>query len=309
MIPRSGRQYDLRSGRYRVTVASVGATLRMLRYDGRDLVRSFDADVLRPGMSGAVLAPWPNRTSDGRYEFDGAVHQLAINEIDRRTAAHGLVAWTGFEPERVEDDAVLLSTTIEPQEGYPWRVRIDAEFTLTEAGLRQSVTATNLGAERAPVALGAHPYLLAGAARKAAIDEWRLALTATRMLTVSEDRCLPVRPASAGIDGSELPLRGRTLNNAFTGLEGVDAGRPIVRVVDATGQGAELVLGDGAGWVQLYTSDESIGDEFRSAVAVEPQTSPPDALNSGLDLPVIGPGESVHLSWGIRAVQRPGIRA
>jgi aldose 1-epimerase len=36
------------------------------------------------------------------------------------------------------------------------------------------------------------------------------------------------------------------------------------------------------------------------AVAVEPMTCPPDALNSGLGLLTVAPGESWTGSWGLR---------
>ena len=45
------------------------------------------------GAHGAVLIPWPNRLGDGSYEFDGARHQLALSEPERRNAIHGLVRW------------------------------------------------------------------------------------------------------------------------------------------------------------------------------------------------------------------------
>jgi aldose 1-epimerase len=57
-------------------------------------------------------------------------------------------------------------------------------------------------------------------------------------------------------------------------------------------------------WVQVYTADDL--PERRSALAVEPMTSPPNALATGDDLVVLGPAgspdDSVTLTWGIRAL-------
>jgi aldose 1-epimerase len=47
-------------------------------------------------MSGALLAPWPNRISDGRYSFAGRTYQLRIDDLERRTADHGLVSDLDF---------------------------------------------------------------------------------------------------------------------------------------------------------------------------------------------------------------------
>jgi aldose 1-epimerase len=65
--PLSGRQYTLLADAYTATIASVGASLRVLQHRDRDLVVPFEADQLRPVYRGAILAPWPNRVVEGRY--------------------------------------------------------------------------------------------------------------------------------------------------------------------------------------------------------------------------------------------------
>jgi aldose 1-epimerase len=54
------------------------------------------------------------------------------------------------------------------------------------------------------------------------------------------------------------------------------------------------------GWVQVFTPDDHPGRG--RAVAVEPMTCPPDALNSGIGLLTVAPGEEWSGSWGIRPV-------
>src|SRR5687767_10180858 len=94
--PRSGRQFTIFSDGYEATIASVGASLRALTFQGRDLVVPFDADAVRPAYRGATLAPWPNRVVDGTYSFGGVDHQLALTEPARGHALHGLLAWTDW---------------------------------------------------------------------------------------------------------------------------------------------------------------------------------------------------------------------
>jgi aldose 1-epimerase len=60
-VPISGRQTTLRCGPYTAEIASVGASLRSLRYNGRDLILPFSEHQVRPAYRGAVLVPWPNR--------------------------------------------------------------------------------------------------------------------------------------------------------------------------------------------------------------------------------------------------------
>lgn len=307
-VPLSGTEHVLRCGPYAARIASVGATLRTLQYDGVDLVVPFAANEVRPSLRGALLAPWPNRVADGEYEFEGAIHRLVRNEQETSTAAHGLVAWTDFRT--VEKDAarVLLSGVIAPQPGYPWRVRIDVEFRLAVDGLVQEVTAVNESAAPAPVGLGGHPYLTAGRPSGCGIDELILTVEAGRVLLVSEDRmlpvdCVPVTAASAsGLDFREPARIGATrINNAFTALARQD-GSARVRLVGDDGAGVEIEWDARCPWVQIYTADHGMPGEFRNGVAVEPMTCPPDAFNSKCDLLVVPPGGAVGAGWRIRRI-------
>jgi aldose 1-epimerase len=52
-------------------------------------------------------------------------------------------------------------------------------------------------------------------------------------------------------------------------------------------------------YAQVFSGDTLHGAERRRGLAVEPMTCPPDALNSGTDLQVLGPGESWTGRWGL----------
>jgi aldose 1-epimerase len=54
-------------------------------------------------------------------------------------------------------------------------------------------------------------------------------------------------------------------------------------------------------YLQVFTTDIYPGpDGPNTAIAVEPMTAPPDALNSGLGLRWLEPGELWEGSWGLR---------
>ncbi|WP_456286432.1 aldose 1-epimerase family protein [Microbacterium sp. JZ70] len=307
--PASGVQNTLQSGPYRAEIAGTGATLRSLRYRDRDLIVPFDADALRPAMRGAIMVPWPNRTADGRYSFGGDEHQLPLNEVETGNASHGLVAWRDFAATDVSPKMLALACELEPQPGYPWRLRVEVRFEVDNDGLSQEVTVTNLSDAAAPVGIGGHPYLLAGPARENAVDAWHLTVPADRILRVSADRLLPV--AVEAVEESDAGARdfrsGRVLgstqlNHAFTGLLRDDNGLARMRVVAPDGSGAEISWDERAPWVQLYTAEASSAEGYRHAVAVEPMTCPPDALNSRQDLLIVAPGEAVSAGWCIRAI-------
>ena len=76
----SGEQIELRAGEQRAVVAEVGAGLRSYTIGDGDVLDGYAADELAPSGRGQVLAPWPNRIEDGRYEFAGRSHQLPLTE-------------------------------------------------------------------------------------------------------------------------------------------------------------------------------------------------------------------------------------
>lgn len=300
VVPASGRQLRLAAHGYEVEIASVGATLRALRYYGRDLIVPFDANEVRPNYRGATLAPWPNRVVDGRYTLAGQEHQLALTEPSRAHALHGLVAWADFAFRVVAADRAVLAAVIEPQAGYPFRVEVEVEYRLSEAGLTQSVTGRNLGEGVAPWGTGPHPYLVAGS-EPGQVDRWTLTLPAAEVLTVTPDRLSPV--AVHPVDAHpEWDFRGARvigdvfIDHAFTTLEFAD-GRTEVRLIDANGQGVALSWDEHCPWVQIHTADTDDPATHRIGLAVEPMTCPPDAFNSGVDLVTLEPGAAHAASW------------
>lgn len=303
-IPASGRQLRISAHGYEAIIASVGATLRMLQHDGRDLIVPFDADEVRPAYRGATLAPWPNRVVDGTYSFGGAEHQLALTEPARGHALHGLLAWTEFADRVVEDDRVVLIAVIEPQLGYPFRVEVAVEFRLDSDGLNQTVTARNIGADAAPWGTGPHPYLVGGEGR---VDDWTLSLPASEVLTVTPDRLSPVAVESVDAHPewdfrTPRAIGDVFIDHAFTELARTD-GFAEVQVVAGDGHGVALRWDERCPWVQVHTADlPTDAAHSRIGLAVEPMTCPPDSFNSEVDLIVLDPGAEAAASWRFSAI-------
>jgi aldose 1-epimerase len=306
-VPMSGEQYEISAGGYRAVVAGVGATLRELAFEGRNLIVPFDADALRPNFRGATLAPWPNRVVDGRYRWAGEDRQLSITEPKRGHALHGLASWLEFVPVNHTAERVTLRATVPPQAGYPHRVEVTVTFALSDAGLTWSVAGANRGARPAPFGTGPHPYLVAGPGR---VDDWRLQVPAARVQTVTPDRLVPIDVVDVAEVADDFDFRaprlvGDTfLDNAFTGIELDDAGMGTVTVTDpSTGAGVGMRFGADSPWVQVHTGDlPEAPESSRIGLAVEPMTCPPGALNSGTDVIELAPGETAAVSWEIFAI-------
>ncbi|MGZ4497938.1 MAG: aldose 1-epimerase family protein [Nocardioides sp.] len=305
MLPPSGDQYEIRGGGYRAVVTESGAALRLLEHAGRPLLDGFAEDERSPGGRGQVLVPWPNRLRDGAYTFAGRDQQLALTEPALHNASHGLVRWVAWSLEEHTAHSVSLTYRLMAQTGYPWTLDLHLVYDLSADGLTVTRTATNMSAEAAPYAAGAHPYLAVGDG----IDHLELTLpAATRSLV--DDRLLPV--GREPVEGTAYdfrvarPLRGTGFNDAFTDLERDEDGLATTVLRDPrTGQGVALWVDRAHPWLQVYSADDVPGNARRS-LAVEPMTAQADAFRSGEDLLVLAPagqdGDEHSASWGVRAL-------
>ncbi len=308
----SGTQHALRAGDYEAVIASVGASLRSLTYDGRNLTVPFDADEVRPSYRGATLVPWPNRIVDGRFTFAGVERQVPLTEPARSHALHGLGGWLDYEAIDKGPSHVTLTAAIVPQTGYPWRVVVETTFTLDADGLTQTVRATNESPDAAPWGTGPHPYLVAGEGH---VDDWTLDLPAGEVLAVTADRLSPIGLRAVDADDPQRfdfrearRIGAVEIDHAYTALTRDADGLTTVRVVDADGSGVEMVWDAACPWVQIHTSDKGVGKPgHRTGLAVEPMTCAPDAFNASAydydaGLIVLEPGGSATASWRIAAI-------
>ena len=302
----SGAQHAIASGPYRAVVTEVGASLRSLTHDGRDLVVGWPAGEPRRLYRGAVLAPWPNRVRDGRHTWAGQELQLPLSEPERLAALHGLVVWLPWRVLAGTGDAITLGARLWPQQGYPFAVDLEVSYRLRAegpaAGLEWTVTATGAGSSPAPYGTGVHPYLVAGPGR---VDDWTLELDAAQVLDVDPTRLLPDRaaPTTSPVAGTDLdlrtarPLAGVEIDHAYTAV-----GARAARLRTADGSGVEMTWGEGLPWVQVHTADRPDPEDDRVGVALEPMTCPPDAFGTGVDVVTLAPGASHRASWRIAAL-------
>lgn len=296
----SGEQWVIGSGDHVATIVEVGGGLREYAVDGRDVVFGYRADELCPGAAGAQLVPWPNRTGDGRYAYDGAEYQLALTEPAKHNAIHGLARWQPWRKVAGTADSVTVACELPAQPGWPWPLSLTTRWSVSRHGLRVEHTATNLADRPAPFGLGCHPYLtLPGE-----LADWSLHIPAGAALR-SDERSLPVAEVPVAESGMDFSAPRRigdaVIDMAYTDLRRNTAGT-VEAVLSAPAGPAVVVWADEAfGWLQAFTGDTLSPARRRRAVAVEPMTCPPDALRTGRDLITLVPGETWRAAWGIRS--------
>jgi aldose 1-epimerase len=294
--------FELALGDERLVVGPVGAALESWSVAGRELLDGPRDEHDDGAFRGKVLAPWPSRLRDGRYRFGGAEHRTALTEPARHNALHGLTTQRPWRSAHASSRRLVLAHDLSGEEGYPFRLRLEASYELVHRGVVATLRATNGGDTPAPFGAGLHPYLRLGAP----VDDLLLELPARTRVPVDE-RLLPAGDP-APVAGTELDFRHPraigplALDTCFADLTRDPDG--IARVVlSAPGGERRLTLwmDERFRFVQVYTGD-TLPDPARrrGGVAIEPMTCAPDAFNSGDGLVVLAPGGSFSARCGLR---------
>ncbi len=265
-----GPLLDLRAGDVRVVVEPErGGRIGSVTVGGRELLWTGDRG--QPTQWGCYpMAPWAGRVRHGRFAFGGSVRQLPLGAPPH--AIHGVVL---DRPWRVDGPGEI---SVEMDGRWPFRGRLTQRFSVGEGGLEVAMTLE--AREPQPATIGWHPWfrrVLWPGERAAA-----LRLDAAEML---------VRDAEGIPSGERAAPSEGPWDDCFTGLRA----DPVLEW-----PGLRLTLSSSCAFWVVYT-------EPAHAVCVEPQSGPPDALNSAPQ--VVWPGSplthTMRWSWERTGSARP----
>ena len=295
--------FTISAGGYTAEIARTGAGLRGLRRGTVALTEEWPLGEKPPLSAGLVLAPWPGRTEDGIYPWDGELHRLRVTHEDTGTANHGLVRERDFDDVELAADAVTLVLDVGRHPGWPFDLHLRIRYSVGDDGLTCRLEARNTGTVDLPFVVGFHTYLRVG---DAPVDDCTLELGAEQWQPLNA-RLLPDGPPRtvAGTDydyRAPKPLRGVRIDTPFTAAAGTYTLR--------APQG-ETVLwaAPSLPWAQVFIADPDGGKGFPGrgpdgapgrAVAVEPMSGPGNALHTGTDVARVPPGGAYTCEWGIR---------
>lgn len=294
-----GQVWMIAEGTSQARIAAQGGAVRSYSIDGRTVIDGYPPDQVQSGYHGMVLAPWPNRVSDGRWSWNGQTQQLAITEPARHAALHGLVNWVPWQLIDRSPASVRLGVDVLPQLGYPFALRVEVTWTCVTDGLRCTLSMTNTGDVPAPAGISVHPYFTIPGW---GVDGLTLQIPATTYVETDEHLTPLARVAVAGTDydfTAARSLDGVQLDTAYT-----DRSSAGVVLSAPSGEALEVWADEQFGWWQVHTSDYFPRDTryFRGAVAIEPMTCGPNALATGEDLIVLLPGQRWSAEWGVRTL-------
>ena len=270
------------------SINSVGSSLVGLIDGNFHLVEPNTKENLYPG---SVLAPWPNRIRDGRYQFRNQCFQLPINEVSRNNALHGLVAYQPWQVDLNLENEVKFEYQLSPSTGYPGRLNLNSHFKIKEKKLTVTITACNIGNTYAPYGVSIHTYLLAGRVIKN--NDLTLKIPANEYLDVDPNRLLPSGLKS--VVNSEFDFqKGKVISNLFIdhAFKYTQNSPRLIELIDPQGEGVVMEFDSFTNWIQVHTADRDGGENSRKTVAIEPMSCPPDAFNSKVDLIELAPGDT-----------------
>lgn len=245
---------------------AAGGRIASLRIDGLEVLVTGGGGPLEWGAY--PMVPWAGRLREGRLTFEGTTYQFPLTMPPH--AIHGTTWDTRWDVVEIEPDDATLSTTL----GLPWPFggRAVHRVELEPDGLRATLEVH--AAERPmPAIVGWHPWFRRRLSRGGAVE---IDLHAGGMLERGADG-LPT--------GRVVPPPPGPWDDTFIDL----AAPPTVRWPGAL----EVTIRSGAeSWV-VYT-------ERAEGVCIEPQTGPPNGLETGT-FALVAPGRplvaTMTLAW------------
>ncbi|POX56688.1 aldose epimerase [Streptomyces sp. Ru71] len=219
-----------------------GGRIGSLRVGGVELLRQGDRYGCFP------MVPWCGRIREGRFRDGATVHQMPLNSPPH--AIHGTArdaAWTTART--LADEAVLTYDLVEP---WPYRGRVTQVVSLAPDALTLTMSIETYD-DSFPAQIGWHPWFH----RNLGEQDVELDFTPAWQEERGEDH-LPT--------GNRIEPKPGPWDDCFGMPGGVD--------VTLTWPGQlQLKVASREEWVVVY-------DEQAEAVCVEPQTGPPNGLNT-----------------------------
>jgi aldose 1-epimerase len=265
-------------------VVARGATLDELSLDGLGLVL--------PGR-GVVVGRYANRIANGRFELDGRVVQLSVNEPPNHL--HG-----GFERFAKKEWQIVGATgtrvelryvSVDGEEGYPGTLTVDVAYTLSADAIRIDYRAET----DAPTVVNLTNHAYWNLAGGGTIGEHEVQVSASRYTPVDE----------AGIPSGALdPVEGTRFDFREPRALGLDNRWDVNLVLDGTRaatlrdprSGLRLEVETSEPALQLYDGWKL--PEPCTGVALETQHFPDSPNHPSFPSTVLRPGE-VFESWTV----------
>lgn len=236
------------------------------------------------------LIPFPNRVSEGLYQFNEQTYRLTPNYVEEDNAIHGLVFNQKFDFEVEKNEGITsfkLQHDFKGTPGFPFPFFTTIKYTLEGGQFHCTVLVHNSGEQDMPAGIGWHPYFKLGDKK---INQ--LALKLPEGKRIQTHNMIPTGKlaeyeqfrTAAPIGQTAFDL-GFYINN--------DGEEAITTLFDEEADVALLISQKNCPYLQVFIPPS------RDSIAIEPMTCASDAFNNGMGLEILKPGEHVEAFYAV----------
>ena len=285
LIPSDILQLISADALWRAEVNPVASALVSLWFEDIEIVTS---PYHQPGyaQAGVIMAPWPNRLEDGRWQMGAREFVASINDVEGNNANHGLVLGRTFDVIERTECNLRLETNLFDAAAYPFDVILTVNYRLQSTGLEITISTKNCGDASAPIAFGLHPYFVAEQTSHLELNARTWVQKNERNLPTNAE---PIEESAAAKVGLNL-IEQLQVDDCFTDLIDED-GFSVTRLSrPAEGYIVEVRQTEELSYLMLYTLQEETNQK-RLLIAIEPQTAPVNAFKNLDQVKLLAAGE------------------
>jgi len=283
---------SLTNGKYSCEVlASYGAALNSYQFQGVEFIAGYTdfSETITQKYRGVVLAPFPNRTAEGKYSFLGKEFSLPINRPKEALALHGFLYDKTFVVLNQTKSKVVLQYNYNASlKAFPFSFTLTVSYEILTNGVLSITTEVeNTGLHKMPFGSGWHPYFKIDEC----IDGMFLQLPACKKMELKNN--IPTEKIQHFLEEeTTLNLANYHFDDCFIFNQNQVniklIGDEYLLKINAKGQ-------DNYPFFQIYTPKD------RASIAIEPMTCAPNAFNNKIGLIELEANEKASFCYNILA--------
>ncbi|GGK57433.1 MULTISPECIES: aldose 1-epimerase [Flavobacteriaceae] len=265
---------------------NLGASLQKLDYNGIEIIDGISANddglkTYKNKYNSAILFPFPNRISDGKFEFNNTNYNLEINEPALNNRLHGFVFNKSFvvkEKSTSKENAKIVfnykykgST-----EGFPFPYNLELTYTFTKNKVSLNFGVLNEGTTAFPFGIGWHPYF-----KVPNLKDSTLAFEAKTQYLVNK-KMIPTEETRLKFK-TPILIRDTFLDDCFITEKSTTSLKTDSYTIDINFSSKKPTS-----FLQVYTP------ESRDCIAIEPMTCAPNSFNNKSGLLILEANEKYN---------------
>ena len=248
----------------------LGGSLQKLTLNNKQIIREFSTDSIEKKYASSILFPFSGRVKKGKYTFNDTDYQLKINNLETKSALHGLVYNKQFKLLNYlcteESQTVILKyNETERNLGFPFKYTIILSYTFTKDATKLKVKVQNNDEDPFPFSLGWHPYFYTNK-----LSESKLNIKSSQKVSFN-NQLIPLKLIKKDFN-EEIGIQSQHLDDCYKLTKNTINFKSPEYSIQINSSSRE-------NFVQIYTPTSE-----KKHIAIEPLTAIPNSLNNKIGL-------------------------